>query len=423
MENKRHKIVFWLFGALCVIPLFIQAQEKNHTETYLANYLELAAENNPGLKALYNEYLAALEGVVQQGVLPDPQLSFAYFIQPIETRVGPQRATVSFSQMFPWFGTLDAQEKVAAERAEAKLQAFEDAKLELFREVKITYNELYYIQAAVKVTEENLKLLASFKGFAEVNFESGKSGFSAVLQVQMEEEELKSRLEYLQDSRVPLLTRFEQLLNLKLQEPIDFPDSLWEEQLVLDKRAIYDSILTRSPRLEQLAHEAKGFESQQQVAKKMGLPSFTLGVSYTNISPRTDMEMPDNGKDAVLFPQVGVRLPLYRKKYSAMQKEAVLQQEAAELRKENAENELQAELEQLYRDYLEAERKVSLYRKLTTIAQQSLDLLQTEFSTGSNSFQEIIRMERQLLNYRLELERARAEKNNNVYRINYLMGH
>jgi cobalt-zinc-cadmium efflux system outer membrane protein len=428
MENKIYrKITAWLFVlAFSFLPLLTQAQEENPVEQYLDPYLVLAAENNPHLKALFNEYLAALEEVKQEGVLPDPQLSFAYFIQPVETRVGPQRATASFSQMFPWFGTLDAQERVAAERAKARLQAFEDAKLALFREVKVTYNELYYLQVAVEITEENLELLKSFKSLAEVSFESGKAGFSSVLQVQLEEEELQSRLEYLQDSKLPLVTEFEQLLNTELQEPLSLPDSLWEEQLTLEKKAIFDTILAENPRLEQLAHEAKSFEEQLEVAKKMGLPSFTLGMSYTNVAERTNLEPgmapPDNGKDVFLFPQVGIRLPLYRKKYKAMQKKAVLQQEAAGFRKENLENELLTELEQLYRDYLDAQRKVALYKRLTTIAGQSLNLLQTELATGQNDLFELIRMERQLLNYRLELERARTEKNNNVYRINYLMG-
>lgn len=401
----------------------LQAQTVNpQQENPLDQYLVVAAENNPRLQAIFREYQAALERIAQEGSLPDPQLSFGYFIQPVETRVGAQRAMASVSQMFPWFGMLDAQERVAAERAKVKLQAFEEAKLALFREIKITYNELYYLQVGVRLTEENLALLESFKRLAEVYFESGKSGFSAVLQVQMEEEELRSRLQYLQDSRLPLVTEFEQLLNTDLQEPLSLPDSLWAEEISLEKEALFDSIMANNPRLEQLTHEAKAFEEQQEVAKKMGLPGFTLGMSYTNVAERTDMDMPDNGKDVFIFPQLGVRLPIYRKKYKAMQKEAVLQQEAAVLRQENVENELLTELEQLYRDYLDAQRKVALYKRLSTIAQQSLNLLQTELTTGKNNFFEIIRMERQLLNYRLELERARTEKNNNVYRINALMG-
>lgn len=424
MEDNRYKklVCWWFIVAFFLLPLFTQAQKEEPAEQHLNQYLVVAAENNPRLQAIFKEYQAALERIAQEGSLPDPQLSFGYFIQPVETRVGAQRATASLSQMFPWFGMLDAQERVAAERAKVKLQAFEEAKLALFREIKITYNELYYLQLAVRLTEENLALLESFKRLAEVYFESGKSGFSAVLQVQMEEEELLSRLQYLQDSRLPLVTEFEQLLNTDLQEPLSLPDSLWGEELSLEKEALFDSIMASNPRLEQLTHEAKAFEEQQKVAKKMGLPGFTLGMSYTNVAERTDMDMPDNGKDVFIFPQLGIRLPIYRKKYKAMQKEAVLQQEAVVLRQENIENELLTELEQLYRDYLDAQRKVALYKRLSTIAQQSLDLLQTELTTGKNNFFEIIRMERQLLNYRLELERARTEKNNNVYKINYLMG-
>jgi cobalt-zinc-cadmium efflux system outer membrane protein len=433
MKYIKINLYIFLFLSISLAPQKANAQEedpvsqeKEPVEQHLAKYLILAAENNPELKALFNEYLAALEDVTQQGTLPDPQLSFGYYIQPIETRVGAQRATASISQLFPWFGTLDAQEKVAAERARVNLHMFNVGKMELYRDIRITYNELYYLQTAIEVTEENLELLESFKGLAEVYFESGKSGFSSVLQVEMEELELKSRLEYLQDSKVPLVTEFEQLLNTDLEEPIDYPDSLWEEQLMLEKNEIFDTILAENPRLVHLMHEGKVHEYEAEVAEKMGMPSISLGMSYTNISPRTDLEpsmaLPDNGKDAFIFPQIGIRLPLYRKKYKAMRNEAVLQQEAVEFRKEDVKNELLTELEQLYRDYLDAQRNIKLYQRLTTIARQSLELIQTELATGKNNVFEIIRMERKLLNYSLELERARTEKNNSVYRINYLMG-
>lgn len=402
------------------------AQEEEIESRYLDKYLVLAAEENPELKSLFNEYLAALEEVTEEGTLPDPQVSFGYFIQPVETRVGAQQATAAFSQMFPWFGTLDARERVAAERAQARLQVFEDAKIELFRDVKIVYTELYYLQTAIQVTEESLELLGSFKSIAEVQFESGSTGFSSVLQVELEEEELESRLAYLRDSRLPLVTEFEELLNSELQEPLEFPDNLWEEELINEKSALLEMILAENPRLEQLDHEARSFQEQLTVAKKMGLPSFTLGASYTNIAPRTNLDagmvLPNNGQDAFIFPQVGIRIPLYRKKYKAMRQRAILQQEAVEFERENLENELETELEQLYRDYIDARRKVELYGRLTTIARQSLNLFQTELSTGRNNVLEIIRMERQLLNYGLELARARAEQNNNVYRINYLIG-
>ena len=396
----------------------VYAQE---TES-LNQYLQIAGANNPRLKSLFNQYLAALEEVPQVGALPDPQVSFAVFIQPIETRVGAQRASFSASQMFPWFGTLTAQERVAAERAKAKLQQFEDAKLELFKQVKVIYNDLYYLQKATQITQENLKLLASFKELARVNFEGARAGFADVLRVEIEEEALQNQLQYLEEGRLPLITHFEQLLNEELAEPVTLPDSLWQEELVLSKDSIFQTILANNPRLEELRYEAQAYESEATVAQKMGLPSFTLGGSYTSIAERTDMEIANNGQDAILFPQVGIRLPLYRKKYRAMEKQALLQQEAVVFSQESTQDQLLTELEQLYRNYLDAQRRVALNRRLADLAERTLGLLQTEFTTGEADFEEVIRLQQQLLDYQLEEEQARIEQNNGVYSIEYLMG-
>src|SRR5665648_328374 len=96
-------ILFLLFSSL------VSAQDD------LGRYLQTAAENNPGLKARFNEYLAALEIAPQVKALPDPQLAFGYFIQPVETRVGPQQFKISATQMFPWFGSLKARENSAVQ--------------------------------------------------------------------------------------------------------------------------------------------------------------------------------------------------------------------------------------------------------------------------------------------------------------------
>ena len=50
---KRYKYIIGLF--LLLIPFLVSAQQE------LESYLHTAAENNPGLMAKFNEYLAALE--------------------------------------------------------------------------------------------------------------------------------------------------------------------------------------------------------------------------------------------------------------------------------------------------------------------------------------------------------------------------
>ena len=101
------KKYIYIIGLLLFLQPIVSAQDE------LDNYLVIAAENNPGLKTRFNEYMAALEVAPQAKALPDPQLAFGWFIMPVETRLGPQQLKVSASQMFPWFGTRKAKENVA----------------------------------------------------------------------------------------------------------------------------------------------------------------------------------------------------------------------------------------------------------------------------------------------------------------------
>ena len=129
----------------------------------LDDYLKIAAENNPGLKSKFYSYQASLEKINQVGSLPDPQLSFGYFIKPMERYMGNQVADISLMQMFPWFGTLGSAEEEAALMAKAKYELFIDAKSMLFFDVKSTWYELYLLQEEIKITEENLEILKTLE--------------------------------------------------------------------------------------------------------------------------------------------------------------------------------------------------------------------------------------------------------------------
>ncbi len=420
MKNNRRNSTSTISLLSAIFFLFFSGSLL--AQVQLDEYMQVAGENNPELKAAFNDYMAAMEQVPQVGALPDPTVAFGIFLEPVETRLGAQRFNTSVSQMFPWFGTLSSKKDVATQMAKAQYEEFVDTKLNLYKDVGITYDELYYLDKAIKITKENLDLLASFKEMARVNFEGGRTGFVNVLRVEMEEQELKDHLLLLEDRKLPLKANFAQLLNTDLPQDIAFPDSLWREELFYDKEAVLDSVRQNSPRLKKLAYQRNAFENQEEVARKMGLPSFNLGVNYINISPRTDMDLPDNGKDALVFPQVGVSIPLYRGKYKAMRREANLKKEAVEFRKENTENQLTTQVEMMFQEYQDALRRIKLNRNLADISERSLDLLQTEFSNGEQDFEELLRMERKVLNYRLEEAKARVDLNNTVYNINYLMG-
>uniref|UniRef100_UPI0040484696 TolC family protein n=2 Tax=Roseivirga sp. TaxID=1964215 RepID=UPI0040484696 len=397
----------------------LKAQEQQEP---LQGYLKMAAENNPELKSIFSSYLATLERMPQARALPDPTVMFNIFTSPVETRVGAQRAGISLSQAFPWFGQLKAQEQAVAQLAKARFEAFEDAKNRLFFDVRSTYYDLYVLEAAISITDENVRLLQSFRQLANVRLEANTGSAVDLLRVEMDLDELNNQLLYLEDSRLPIQAKFTELLNTETSIAIEVPDTLATIAFEEGKNALLDSIMAQNPVLKSLDYEILSLEAERDVAHKMGLPSFNLGLAYTSISPRTDIDMPDNGKDALIFPQVGVRIPLYRKKYQSMVKEKELLRTSVESRKENKENQLETALEKGWRDYSDAARRVALYQRLIDYATQSLDILVAQYTAAGADFEEVLRMERQLLRYELELEKARADQNTFVAYINYITG-
>ena len=390
-------------------------------QTPLEIYQDTAAINNPGIQSLFKQYEVVMQKAPQVSSLPDPSFGFGYFINSVETRVGPQKAVFSLSQTFPWFGQLGAQEEAIYERALSVLERFNDERSRLNFNVATTYNEMYVLKSAIRITEENIILLNTFRDLARIRFESGKGSMVDVLRIEMELDELENRLAYLEDSMRPLIAYFEQLLNTSLGEEPEFPKTLWKDSLDMDKELILDSVQMLNPSLLSFEHEILSYEQEAEAAKKIGGPSFTLGLNYTIVGKRQEYTGSDNGRDAIL-PTLGIKIPLYRKQYQSMVLEKEISMEMTALKKEDKTNQLRTNVSQAFRDYDDAVRRVRLYNELRDYARQALDILVAEYTSASTNFEEIIRMDRKLLEYELDLERARADRNTAVAYINYLMG-
>lgn len=362
----------------------------------LDEYFKIAAENNPGLQAKYKSFEAAMERVAQVSSLPDPNLSFGYFISPVETRVGPQRVRFSLTQMFPWFGTLKAQEDVATLMAEAKYQEFLDARNKLLYQVAAAYYPLYELKRLVEIENENISILSSYKDIASVKFQNGKGAMVDVLRVDIMLKDAATNLSILEQKKKPLETRFNKLLNRQEDETIIVQDSLYVENLPVTYRR--DSLLTSNPLLDELNLKIKASEAQELAATKQGMPKIGVGLDYVIVGQRTDMSVPDNGQD-VLMPMVTMSLPIFRGKYKAAQKEAQLMQESYALQKEDAVNRLTSTYEMIWFEIQKQLDQIILYEEQIITSQQSLNLLFTAYGNSGKNFEEVLRMQQQILKY------------------------
>lgn len=384
----------------------------------LDRYLIIAAENNPGLESRFNEYLAALEVSPQVKALPDPQLAFGYFIQPVETRVGPQEFRISASQMFPWFGTLKSKENVAIQTAKAKYEAFEEAKSKLFNEVRGTYYNIYFNQKAMDIVQDNILILNTFQRLSLIKVEAGIVSPVDEYRIEMEIGDLENQLALLKDQHLSLGVAFFNLLNSE-QDHVLLPDTLWNKEPVLSKQALLDSIMIRNHQLLGLEMQREALIFRQELARKTGSPGFSVGLDYIFVG---EGENNLSGKDAFVFPKIGITIPLYRNKYKAMVNEVTYLETAKVNEKLDRENMIETLFENSWKEFLDADRRIFLYDAQLNLAEKSIQLLEIEYATANKNFEEILRMERKQLFYALELERARADKQAAISFIEYLMG-
>lgn len=403
--RKKKAMILFLLG----IAFSLQAQT-------IEDYFRIAAENNPGLKAKYKQFEASLQDIPQMGALADPNLSFGYFISPVETRVGPQRAKISLTQMFPWFGTLTAKKNAAALMAEARYQEFLDTRNQLYYQVSAAYFPLYELQKWIDIERENIDILRSFKDITTKKFETGKGSMVDIIRIDIMLNESLSTLDILLVKGKSLKTSFNNLLNRNENDTIIVHDAEVVE-VPLDYRR--DSLLVSNPLIDELDLKIAASNASEEVAVKEGFPKIGAGLDYVIVGERTDMSLNDNGKD-IFMPMVSVSLPIFRKKYKAAQKEEQLIRESLEFKKEDLINTLSGTYENTVFEINKQSQLVDLYNEQIVELERSLRLLYTDYGNSGEDFEELLRMRQKLLEYNKKKVTAVKEFQIALAKLDYL---
>ena len=388
----------------------------------LTEYLRYAALNNAGLEAAFDRWEAALERIPQVRALPDPRFNYTYFIEEVETRVGPQRQKFGIMQMFPWFGTIRLRGDAAAEAAAAAGQVYERTKLRLFYRVKAAYHEYWHLAQAIALTRQHIQLVTNLEGVARTRFKSGSAPHSAVIQAQVELGKLDDRLRTLQSLRRPIVARLNAALNRPTQLPLPWPSSLPEDAAAFTDEQAMQWLAESNPDLRRLDHLVAKEEAGVRLAKKNRYPDITVGVDYVDTDDALNPDLADSGKDPVMA-MVSVSLPIWLGKNRAADREARYRKVAAEADRDDAGKRLASDLELALYHFRDAERKIDLYGDtLVPMAEQSLKVTQQGFEAGSTSFISLIDARRLLLEFQLAERRAQADRGQRLAEIEMMTG-
>jgi len=111
------------------------------------------------------------------------------------------------------------------------------------------------------------------------------------------------------------------------------------------------------------------------------------------------------------MPMVTFTLPIYRKKYKAMQAEADLLKSANSQNYKATANSLQTEYYQAFQLYQDALRREKLYAAQYLLASKSLNIMFKSFGSSGSSLTDILRVRQQTLDYEYKQIEAIADYN------------
>ena len=430
----------------------------------LTYYLETALRNNPTVLQRYSEYQAALQKVPQVGSLPDPQLEMGIYLSPMEQLSGNRVADFKLMQMFPWFGVIKNAKDEMSLMAKAWFETFRDAKLQVGYDVQRVWFDLYRVRHSIKLSEQNLDLLKTIERLTLAKFRSGASGSSSskataggmssgnaptpsssgmnamgsvpnsaaarpstspsmggasgatglseVYQLQIEAGDLENNIISLKNEERTLIVRFNSLLNISRQTAIRTPDSLSVQPLDITYLSVSDSLFTQNPMLGMLAYEQQSLASRSKMQQAMGLPMVGLGVNYSVLSKSTSSMVTSsmNGQDMIM-PMVTLTLPIYRKKYKAMQAETNYQKAATKQNYEATVNALQTDYAEALQSYSDAQRRMKLFDSQSQLSKKMLDIQIKTFSASGSGLSDILRIRQQLFDYELKQVEAQTDFN------------
>lgn len=393
------------------------------TESRVEEYLLFAAETNPGLQAAYQRWMAALEQVAVARGWPDPRLGYSYYIQEVETALGPQKQALGISQMIPWFGKLSLQGDAAEQAALSQYQVFRRMRLELLAEVAAVYYDYAYLANALRITGENLELMRYQEQVASAKYRTDSARYADLVKAQVELGVLEDRLSTLQDQRRPAAARLNQKLGRASGESLPWPVPLDGPAVEIPPdHDVVAAALRDNPSILEMQHEIGRQQSLESLAHRNRFPDFTFGVMsmITDESELTAFD--DRGRDAWVG-TVSINLPIWQGKYRSAIRQAEARARAAEHALEDTRRRLDSQVQTVLFEFRDATRKIDLYGSgLVPKAEQSLRSVATAYQAGHASFLDFIDAERTLLAFELELARSQADRGRRAIEIITLMG-
>ncbi|MCP4693752.1 MAG: TolC family protein, partial [Desulfobacterales bacterium] len=354
---------------------------------------------------------------------PDPRFMVTWFVDPIETRLGPQEWNASLSQKIPFPGKLKkAGEVVRVEAGIARLNLDKTVR-DVAISVSESYYELLYIQEARRIAAQNADLLAQLRKIGETAYARDKASFMDVVKGQSQEGQLRYDILLLEELEETEKTRLNGLLNRLPDAPLGRLKASPPAPVVYELEEIYR--LAEANLEEILISDARVVraETRVELAKLKNFPDFNVGLFYASIGrPDVPTPPPNAGEDA-LGVQFGMNIPLWFGKNRGRAEGARAEAEKARASKAVWINKTRGRIRVQFFKLRNARRLMDLYEgELLPRAMKSVQTAETWLREGQGSFSDLVETRAAAYNFQLSIARAMADYGKALAKLEGLAG-
>lgn len=356
----------------------------------VAEALSIAARANPRILASREAETAAGKRTEAAGALPWPALRWTRFVEPVETRLGPQRDILALSQRLPFPGKLGLDRDASAAGALIEAERRREAELDVARRVKEACHALASADRLIAILEEQAALLDRMVAAARTRLETGRSGQHDVLGLEVERLRIDETILSRREERLVRRAELNALLGREDRPLVvvtpDRPRAIRAEA--------HETAVAGAPAVIAGAHEVTRRRAMRARRGKAYLPDFTLGVGWIRIDD--EAASPEAGRDAWNV-TLGATIPFPRRSTSSAVAEADGMLRAAEHTLAGEELRARAELRGLLSRYRTGIQRLRLYDdEMLPRARQALASAETGFATGEIDYLRLLDAERRL---------------------------
>jgi len=377
---------------LTLLPFAVNAADE--APLTLAAAEAQARTNNPALAGAVAGAEAQAAIPPQVGSLPDPVLSLGALNLPVDSFSTSQEAMtqmqVGISQALPFPGKLGLKRQAAEKMAEAAAESSLEFRLILLRNVRIAWWNLAWLDKTLAIIERNRTLLRNLVQIAETRYKTGKGLQQDVLLAQLELSKLMERQMELQASREKQAATLNALLGRPAATAVVLPPMPEADAVCPDIATMKAWAHEHRPLLASMRLKEAAAGDMVALADKAYYPDFKLGAGY---GYRRGTNPNGTNRADLASVQLSLNLPIFtgdRQDRLVDQRRA--EQAQAEFSRQDAVNQVDAEIDAAAADLRAAAKRIALFRQgILPQARQTTASMLAGYQVNSVDFLNLVR--------------------------------